>query len=136
MRVLCVILASLAMACVMSGLSLLYSRDKGGANSDLANSWITTKPLSSPDLVFSHPLPAQQSFCDPRMISWRRHSHGLPFQWLVRDHSPDGVFYYARLDVFYAIVSVITFFIPSLFISLSVCHFLPRSQATVLRSKG
>jgi hypothetical protein len=53
------------------------------------------------------------------MASWRRHSLGLPVQWLVSDHAPDGAFYYARVDVGYAVLSFIT----SLLVVLSASYF-------------
>ena len=124
MRILINILGALVLACGISALGLLRVRDEGAANSDLENSWVATKSASSPDILLSRPLPAPHPFPDPRMASWHREAHGLPVQWLIRDHSPDGIFYYARLDVGHAGLSVFTSFIPSLLAVFVFSHFL------------
>jgi hypothetical protein len=123
MKPILITIASLFIGCCFSAMSLFYARDEGQANSDLDNSWVVQKG-SSPDILFSHPLPPPNaSPFDPRMNSWRRHSYGLPVQWLVKDHSPDNSFYYARVDIGYAVFSAFTFSVATfLFIAA-----LPRS---------
>jgi len=107
-----IILSALFLACCYSALTLFYARDEGRAPPDLANSWVVNAG-NSHDILFSNPFPPPFCNYDPRRASWHRHSYGLPVQWLVMDHAPDYTHYYGRVDVGYAMLSVVTFFIPS-----------------------
>jgi hypothetical protein len=124
MRLLSIFFISLVLACVLSALGLCYVRNEGEANSDWENSWVVDHGPSAGDIYFSRPLPPPHPFPDPRMESWRRNSYGLPIQWLVKDHAPDGSFYYARVDVKYAEVSIVTSFILSLVVVGALARFL------------
>ena len=120
-------LIALVLSCIVSLPGLLVVTDQGRANADLTNRFVAHRD-SSLDVLFSHPLPAANPFLEPRMESWRRQARGLPFPWLVGDYSPDGTFYYARLEGRFALLSIFVFFFP--------CWFVVRFLSPLVHREG
>ena len=118
------VLKALILACCLSALTVFYARDEGSGSPDLANSWVLNAG-SSPDILFARPLTNPSYIHDPRMLTWKRHACGLPVQWLVIEHPPDFRNYYARIDTFYAVLSLLAFLPPSFVIvaTLKRRHF-------------
>ena len=106
------VLKALILACCLSATTVFYARDEGSGSPDLANSWVLNAGCS-PDILFARPLTNPSYMHDSRMLTWKRHACGLPVQWLVIEHPADFRNYYARIDTFYAVLSLLAFLPPS-----------------------
>ena len=99
---------------------------QGRANADLDNSFVAHRN-SSLDILFSRPLANADPYFEPRMLSWRREARGFPRPWFVRDHSPDGAFYYALLEGRVLIMDLLTVFFP-LWICIQIISSVRRER--------
>jgi hypothetical protein len=127
-------LVALAIACIATASGLLVVTDQGSANADLDNSFVArgNRPL---DWAFSRPLPNADPYFEPRMLSWRRVARGWPVPWLVRDVSPDGAYYYARLEGAIAVDIVILFCVPCWLLVWSIWRLIHHRQTMNDRRK-